>query len=109
MTFREDRAVALAPAGKGDFFRGKSDLRWLEAGALGIPTIADPPVYWRVEHGVTGFRAARRGARARRRREAGLEGGENVKAYVQEERHMPRMAEQWREVICEVLETQKAA
>ena len=37
--------IALAPAGKGDFFKGKSDLRWLEAAALGIPCIADPDVY----------------------------------------------------------------
>jgi glycosyltransferase involved in cell wall biosynthesis len=51
--------VALAPAGRGRFFRGKSDLRWLEAGALGIPTIADPLVYPKIEHGVTGFHAER--------------------------------------------------
>ena len=50
--------VALAPAGQGSFFRGKSDLRWLEASALGIPVIADPDVYPEIEHGVTGFHAA---------------------------------------------------
>jgi glycosyltransferase involved in cell wall biosynthesis len=49
--------IALAPAGKGSFFRGKSDLRWLEAGALRIPLIADPDVYPEIEHGVTGFHA----------------------------------------------------
>ena len=49
--------IALAPAGKGSFFRGKSDLRWLEASALGIPLIADPDVYPDIEHGVTGFHA----------------------------------------------------
>lgn len=49
--------IALAPAGKGGFFRGKSDLRWLEAGALGIPCIANPRVYKEVEHEVTGFTA----------------------------------------------------
>jgi glycosyltransferase involved in cell wall biosynthesis len=49
--------VALAPAGRSSFFRGKSDLRWLEASALRIPTIADPVVYPDVEHGVTGFHA----------------------------------------------------
>jgi glycosyltransferase involved in cell wall biosynthesis len=52
-----DFDVALAPAGRGGFFRGKSDLRWLEAGALGIPVIADPAVYPEIEHGVTGFHA----------------------------------------------------
>jgi glycosyltransferase involved in cell wall biosynthesis len=49
--------VALAPAGQNNFFRGKSDLRWLEAGALGIPLVADPMVYPEIEHGVTGFHA----------------------------------------------------
>jgi glycosyltransferase involved in cell wall biosynthesis len=49
--------VALAPAGTSSYFRGKSDLRWLEAGALGIPAIADPAVYPDIEHGVTGFHA----------------------------------------------------
>jgi glycosyltransferase involved in cell wall biosynthesis len=50
--------IALAPAGDSNFFRGKSDLRWLEASAVGLPTIADPNVYPEIEHGVTGFHAA---------------------------------------------------
>jgi glycosyltransferase involved in cell wall biosynthesis len=50
--------VALAPAGKGDYFKGKSDLRWLEAAALSVPCIADPDVYPEIEHGVTGFHAS---------------------------------------------------
>ena len=50
--------IALAPAGKSDFFRGKSDLRWLEAAALAMPCIADPDVYPDIEHGVTGFHAS---------------------------------------------------
>ncbi|HEX2410090.1 MAG TPA: glycosyltransferase [Solirubrobacteraceae bacterium] len=49
--------VALAPAGRGGYFQGKSDLRWLEASTLGIPTIADPTVYPEIEHGATGFHA----------------------------------------------------
>lgn len=50
--------IALAPAGPGGYFLGKSDLRWLEASALGIPVIADPAVYPEIEHGVTGFHAS---------------------------------------------------
>lgn len=50
--------IALAPAGRSNFFRGKSDLRWIEAGALGIPVIADPTVYPKIENGVTGFHAS---------------------------------------------------
>jgi glycosyltransferase involved in cell wall biosynthesis len=50
--------IALAPAGKSDYFKGKSDLRWLEASALSMPCIADPDVYPEIEHGVTGFHAS---------------------------------------------------
>lgn len=49
--------IALAPAGSNLFFRGKSDLRFVEAGALGIPTIGDPRVYPAIEHGVNGMHA----------------------------------------------------
>ncbi len=50
--------IAIAPAGKSNFFRGKSDLRFLEAGALGIATVADPLVYPTLRHGETGLHAA---------------------------------------------------
>lgn len=49
--------VALAPAGKTAWYKAKSDLRFLEAAALGIPTIANPDVYPEIEHGVNGFHA----------------------------------------------------
>lgn len=42
--------IALGPAAPTGFYRGKSDLRWLEAGALGIPIIAHPLVYPRITH-----------------------------------------------------------
>ena len=50
--------VALAPAASSDFFTAKSDLRFLEAAALGLPVVADPVVYSSVEHGETGLHAA---------------------------------------------------
>jgi glycosyltransferase involved in cell wall biosynthesis len=49
--------IALAPSGGGEWWAGKSDLRWLEAGALGIPIIAHPRNYPEIEDGVTGFHA----------------------------------------------------
>jgi glycosyltransferase involved in cell wall biosynthesis len=52
-----DVDIALAPSAPTPFFRGKSDLRWLEASALSIPVVADPGVYGEIEHGVTGFHA----------------------------------------------------
>jgi glycosyltransferase involved in cell wall biosynthesis len=96
--------IALAPAARGNFFRGKSDLRFLEAGALGIPIIADPTVYPNIEHGVTGFHAASP-------EEAGelvlrlvddanlrLQVGEAARRYVIEKRDMKVACRQWEEV-----------
>jgi glycosyltransferase involved in cell wall biosynthesis len=100
--------IALAPAGKSHFFRGKSDLRWLEAGALGIAVIADPTVYPGIEHGVTGFHAAntmefRRILTELVDDEDLREGvGAAARAHVREHRDMRVMAQQWAEVLREV-------
>ncbi|HEX8101725.1 MAG TPA: glycosyltransferase [Solirubrobacteraceae bacterium] len=99
--------VALAPAGKGNFFRGKSDLRWLEASALGVPVVADPDVYPEIEHGVTGFHAA---TPAEAREHLGTlvadpalraRVGEAARAYVTEHRSVQAMAPQWTRAITE--------
>ena len=99
--------VALAPAGKGGFFRGKSDLRWLEASALGIPLIADPDTYPGIEHGVTGFHAASP-AEAREIldalvADAGLRErvGQAARAHVLEHRSVQAMAPAWATAIAE--------
>lgn len=47
--------IGIAPAGKGTFFQAKSDLRFLETGALGIPLVADPMVYDDIIPGSTGY------------------------------------------------------
>lgn len=65
--------IALAPAGRSNFFRAKSDLRWLEASALAIPVVGDPQVYASIEHGVTGFHAA-----------SAEEAGEHVRTLVED-------------------------
>jgi glycosyltransferase involved in cell wall biosynthesis len=49
--------IAIAPAGRSTFARGKSPLRHLEASALGIPTIGDPFVYDTIVDGENGLRA----------------------------------------------------
>jgi glycosyltransferase involved in cell wall biosynthesis len=49
--------VALAPAAPSAFFAAKSDLRFLEAAALGLPVVADPVVYPTVVDGETGLHA----------------------------------------------------
>jgi glycosyltransferase involved in cell wall biosynthesis len=47
--------IALAPAGKSSWYRGKSDLRAMEAAALGIPVVADEHYERSVVDGQSGF------------------------------------------------------
>jgi glycosyltransferase involved in cell wall biosynthesis len=49
--------IAIAPSAENNLFRGKSDLRWLEASALKLPLVAHPDVYTDIEDGVTGLLA----------------------------------------------------
>jgi glycosyltransferase involved in cell wall biosynthesis len=100
--------IAIAPAGPGNFFRGKSDLRFLEAAALGQAVVGDPVVYPTIEPGVTGLHAATADEarehlfalvddRAERERL-----GANARAYVERERDMRVMARQWANVLAAV-------
>ena len=99
--------VALAPAGASNFFRAKSDLRWLEASALGIPVVADPVVYPDVEHGVTGFHAATPGeahtALLALVDDAALRArvGAAAQATVRATRRIEVAAEAWRDALCD--------
>jgi hypothetical protein len=107
--------IALAPAGKGDYFKGKSDLRWLEAGVMSQPCIADPDVYPDIEHGVTGFHASTPDEMAEILRElvadAGLRErvGAAAHAYVTEHRSAQVAAQSWAEVLREVVALRAAA
>jgi glycosyltransferase involved in cell wall biosynthesis len=49
--------ITIAPSANTKFHRGKSDLRWLEAGALRIPAVVSPTLYPEVIHGISGFKA----------------------------------------------------
>lgn len=101
--------IALAPAGRNNFFRAKSDLRWLEASALGVPVVADPMVYPEIESGVTGFHAASPSevrdhlmalvtdAEVRERV------GEAARAHVTEHRRIQAMAQQWADALREAI------
>jgi glycosyltransferase involved in cell wall biosynthesis len=103
-----DFDVALAPAADTGFFRGKSDLRWLEAAAMGVPTIADPAVYPEIEHGVTGFHAETgeemRDILAQLVDDQALRQrvGEAARAYVAEHRRIEIAAGRWAEVLGEL-------
>jgi glycosyltransferase involved in cell wall biosynthesis len=100
-----DFDVALAPAGAGGFFRGKSDLRWLEAAALGVPVIADPAVYPEIEDGVTGFHAGTPEQAGEILRalvadpELRTRVGEAARAHVVTHRRIEVMAGQWAAVL----------
>jgi glycosyltransferase involved in cell wall biosynthesis len=93
--------VALAPAAPSAFFTAKSDLRFLEAAALGLPVVADPAVYPTVAHGAKGLHATT----PNEAREAMLalvddpqlrhDLGTAARAYVERERTMPVAARQW--------------
>ena len=100
--------IALAPAATTTWYRGKSDLRWLEAGALGIPIIADPGVYPDITPGVDGFHAA---SPAEMRpileeliADAGLRErvGQAAREYVERERTVEIACLQWFEVCAAV-------
>jgi glycosyltransferase involved in cell wall biosynthesis len=101
--------IALAPGGSGGFWRGKSDLRWMEAAVLGIPIIANPMIYPEIEDAVTGFHV---------KSAAGVTGvlralvddgalrkkvGAQAKEYVLEHRTIDHMAPQWEAVFEELL------
>lgn len=93
--------IALAPGAGGSWYRGKSDLRWLEASALGIPLIARPSVYPEIEDGVTGFYATTPQQMAvpliELLNDAELRDrvGEAAKAYVTQQRTIQHSAEEW--------------
>jgi glycosyltransferase involved in cell wall biosynthesis len=99
--------VAVAPSGNNNLFRGKSDLRWLEASALGIPVVGDPEVYPEIEHEVTGLHASEpdeaREALLRLVDDAALRRrmGEAAHAHVAEHRRIEVAARRWAEVLAE--------
>jgi glycosyltransferase involved in cell wall biosynthesis len=107
--------IALAPAGKGDYFKGKSDLRWLEASALSMPCIADPDVYPEIEHGVTGFHASTPAEAGEILRELVADPalrervGTAAHEYVVEHRTAQVAAQSWAEVLREVVASPLAA
>lgn len=101
--------IALAPGGSGGWWRGKSDLRWLEAGALGIPTIANPAIYPEIKDGETGL-FARNPNEVQEKlyalvNDAGLREtiGTQARAYIRENRSMKTMREQWAGVFAEIV------
>jgi glycosyltransferase involved in cell wall biosynthesis len=102
--------IALGPAAHTGFYRGKSDLRWLEAGALGVPIVAHPLVYPRIEDGVTGFHATTpqeiEKVLLKLVDDRGLRRivGHNARSYVRRERAAEITSLRWKEVLAHVVE-----
>ncbi len=100
--------IAIAPSSESNLFKGKSDLRWLEASALGVPLVAHPDVYPEIEDGVTGVHARTpaevEAALLRLIDDAELREriGASAHAYVGEHRSIEVAAERWRDVLLEV-------
>lgn len=107
--------VALAPSSGSALYRGKSDLRWLEASALGVPLVADPEVYSDIEDGVTGLHAATpteaRDALFALVDDAAMRTGIGAaaRAHVREYRSVQAVAPGWERAISEVAESTAVA
>jgi glycosyltransferase involved in cell wall biosynthesis len=106
--------VALAPTDGSRAFRAKSDLRFLEAAAVGAAVVGDPRLYDTIEHGVTGLHA-RTPTEAREAILALVDDaalrrrvGDRAQAYVREQRSMDVMAGQWAELLRELVPARAA-
>jgi len=107
--------IALAPTDGSRAFRAKSDLRFLEAAAVGAAVVGDPRLYGTIEHGVTGLHA-RTPAEAREAMLALVDDaalrrrlGDAAQAYVRSERSMDVMAGQWADLLRELAPAHAAA
>lgn len=97
--------IAIAPAHESKYHLAKSDLRWLEASAIGLPVVADPRIYGQINDGTTGIIAD-----SLEDAEDELEAlvysesdrhkiGQGAKEYVQEHRDIRENVSQWERAI----------
>ena len=101
--------IAIAPSAENALFRGKSDLRWLEASAAGLPLVAHPQLYPEIEDGVTGVHARTvdevEAALLRLVDDAELRVriGRQAHEHVTAQRNIEVVADNWRDVLTEVV------
>lgn len=101
--------IAIAPSAENALFAGKSDLRWLEASAAGLPLVAHPQLYPEIEDGATGVHARTLDEveaallalvdDAELRQRIGRQAHDHVKA----QRSIEVVADGWRDVLTEVV------
>ncbi len=96
--------IMLAPGGKHPFFQSKSELKWIEASAMGIPVIASSIPYASIEHMKTGIKVDDVSKVGRhidfllRHPEAGAEMAQAAREAVLERWHITNRLQQWIDV-----------
>jgi glycosyltransferase involved in cell wall biosynthesis len=106
--------IVIAPAHESKYHLAKSDLRWLEAGAVGLPVIADERIYNDVEDSVTGITLNGEKEDMLERVQDELHVliydederktlGANAKKYISDKRDIRQGVEQWDDAISSVV------
>ena len=97
--------IGIAPSHDSKYFRSKSDLRWIEGAAVGLPMVVNPITYPEVEDRVTGMVANDSEEFEAKISELVMnadlrnEIAQNAKKYVQDNRDIRQGAEQWRQIL----------
>lgn len=97
--------IAIAPSHDSKYFKSKSDLRWLEAGASGVPVIANPITYKEIVDGETGFLAETNEEFEQKLinliedKELRTKVGEQARQYIKENRDISVMKNQWAQIL----------
>jgi glycosyltransferase involved in cell wall biosynthesis len=103
--------ISIAPGHESKYHLSKSDLRWIEASAVGIPVVGDPRIYKEIEDGKTGLLAQeeeeyfdhlaylidKKEGESRR-----TEIATAAKKYVNENRNMETQASQWEKIFTSI-------
>ena len=110
--------IAIAPLADSPLNRGKSDIKFLDYGALGFPGVysAVPPYLETVRHGETGILVGSSPAEwsealERLAKDAGLRSSIAAQSqhYVRAERTLEHCAAAWREAILAILDAHRAS
>jgi len=94
--------IAIAPAHESKYHLAKSDLRWLEASAVGIPTVCDPRIYDEVNPSLAANspkEAADIIMELIEDKEERISLGKHQQEYVQKNRDISIASTQWLDVI----------
>jgi glycosyltransferase involved in cell wall biosynthesis len=97
--------IAIAPSHDSKYFKSKSDLRWLEAGASGVPVIANPITYKEIKEGETGFLAEtpedfeEKLIKLIEDKDLRQKVGEQAREYIKQNRDISVMKNQWAQIL----------